>query len=213
MTSSDQTKDIADEGRWDLEMRCARAETRIKQLEGMLRESEIDRNQALGRYDTLKMDFVALKKEILPVTLREQVIEFHKAMELPGVGDGPPATPSNERVRLRASLIVEEVFETLEALFTCSFTIPLEAIRNRITEAAVKVDMPSLADALADVDYVVEGTRLEFGIDGAPLAAEVHRANLTKVGGPLSATGKQLKPEGWTPPDIEGELRKQGWKA
>jgi hypothetical protein len=49
-------------------------------------------------------------------------------------------------------------------------------------------------------------------IDGAPIAAEVHRANMAKVGGPKSPTGKQLKPPGWTPPDIFGELKRQGWE-
>src|SRR5271167_3893198 len=38
-TLSEKTKDIADEGRYDLEARCTRAETRIKELEGMLIDS------------------------------------------------------------------------------------------------------------------------------------------------------------------------------
>ena len=61
-------------------------------------------------------------------------------------------------------------------------------------------------------EAVVEGCRVEMGINGAPIAAEVHRANMAKVGGPISPQGKRLKPPGWTPPDIEGELRKQGWR-
>jgi predicted HAD superfamily Cof-like phosphohydrolase len=63
---------------------------------------------------------------------------------------------------------------------------------------------------MADLDYVVEGTRLEFGIDGEPIAAEVHRANMAKTEGPVAPDGKRLKPPGWTPPDIAGVLRKQG---
>lgn len=79
----------------------------------------------------------------------------------------------------------------------------------------MNVDLVEFADALADLDYVIEGTRLEFGINGAPIAAEVHRSNLSKLGpnGPmLREDGKILKPPGWTPPDIAGELRKQGWQ-
>lgn len=199
----------------DLEARCTRAEQRIKQLEEMLRLSEADRNAALGRYDILKMEFVALKKQVLPQTLSEQVAEFHAAMGLPGLGPSSsegPKVPSDERVRLRASLIVEEVFETLEAMFECSFHVSLEVVKERIAHAVVKVDMVAFADGLADTNYVVAGTFLEFGIDDAAIAAEVHRANMTKVGGPIREDGKKLKPAGWTPPDIEGELRKQGWK-
>ena len=41
---------------------------------------------------------------------------------------------------------------------------------------------------------------------------EVHRANMAKAGGPRRhEDGKLLKPVGWSPPDIEGELKKQGW--
>jgi predicted HAD superfamily Cof-like phosphohydrolase len=215
-------KDIADEGRYDLEARCARAEQRCKELEGMLRLSETDRNQALGRYDALKIDFVALKKQVLPVTLREQVIEFHKAMGLPGVGEGPPGTPTIARLRLRASLIAEEFWETMQAMFAvkgCTLWVASadDRFRARLTDViantSIELDLVAFADALADVDYVVEGSRLEFGIDGAPIAAEVHRANMTKVGGPIREDGKRLKPPGWTPPDIAGELRKQGWKV
>jgi predicted HAD superfamily Cof-like phosphohydrolase len=193
------------------------AEERVKQLEGMLRLSETDRNRALGRYDALKMEFVALKKQVLPMTLREQVIEFHKAMEMLGTGNVGPKIIADDRVRLRASLIAEEFLETMASMFeanTLHFVAVRkvgEALMNIIKQAPVRIDMVALADGMADLDYVVEGTRLEFGIDGAPIAAEVHRANMAKVGGPIREDGKRLKPAGWTPPDIDGELRKQGW--
>jgi predicted HAD superfamily Cof-like phosphohydrolase len=41
---------------------------------------------------------------------------------------------------------------------------------------------------------------------------EVHRSNMAKLvdGKPLKrADGKVIKPEGWTPPDIEGVIKKQ----
>jgi predicted HAD superfamily Cof-like phosphohydrolase len=152
-------------------------------------------------------------------TLREQVTEFHKAMDLPT--RGTPTLIPDDRVRLRAALIAEEFFEVMEAMFgpvlgdeTDSADIFEEKSRalRLIQRSSVAVDMPLFADGLADLDYVVEGTRLEFGLDGEPIAAEVHRANMTKMGGPISPQGKQLKPHGWLPPDIEGELEKQGWK-
>jgi predicted HAD superfamily Cof-like phosphohydrolase len=223
---TERTKDIADEGRYDLEARCARAEYRLKQVEGMLRLSENDRNEALGRYDRLKTDFVALKRQILPQTLSEQVAEFHAAMGLSGLGPSSSEGPkiiADERVKLRASLIAEEFFETMDAMFSISVPEGRRPLFSNVRDdfmfwlgragpVNIRVDLVSLADGLADLDYVVEGTRLEFGIDGAPIAAEVHRANMTKVGGPNREDGKRLKPPGWTPPDIEGELRKQGWK-
>ena len=73
--------------------------------------------------------------------------------------------------------------------------------------------IPAFADALADLDYVIEGTRLEFGIDGWPIAQAVHKSNMAKVGSKVREDGKILKGPDWTPPDIAGELRKQGWSG
>jgi predicted HAD superfamily Cof-like phosphohydrolase len=93
-------------------------------------------------------------------------------------------------------------------VLACAESIILTAI----ADDEIRVDLPELADALADLDYVVEGARLEFGINGAPIATEVHRANMAKLDGPVREDGKKQKPEGWKPPDIESELRKQGWE-
>jgi predicted HAD superfamily Cof-like phosphohydrolase len=150
-------------------------------------------------------------------SLHDQLLEFHRAMGQPVLER--PQVPSEERVRLRARLIAEEFCELLEALFKTKKRVDgilIRDVRNGVFELlecnSVHVQLPALADALADLDYVVESTRLEFGINGTPIAAEVHRANIQKLTGPKREDGKQLKPEGWQPPDIEGELRKQGWE-
>jgi predicted HAD superfamily Cof-like phosphohydrolase len=152
-------------------------------------------------------------------TLREQVTEFHLAMGQPV--RTVPSLIVEERVRLRAALIAEEAFEVLEALLdvrgnptnaSVEFRTLKFATMRAIQTTPVDVNMADLADGLADLDYVVEGARVEFGIDGGPIAAEVHRANMTKVGGPMAPNGKRLKPPGWQPPDVEAELVKQGWE-
>jgi predicted HAD superfamily Cof-like phosphohydrolase len=143
--------------------------------------------------------------------LRDQVVEFHAAMSQP-IRPAPSMIPE-ERVRLRAALIAEEFFETMSALFGLGAGLAAaeEKVMAAIRLDAVHVDMLALADGLADLDYVVEGTRLEFGINGDPIAVEVHRANMNKLNGPISPQGKRLKPPGWQPPDIGAELAKQGW--
>ncbi len=128
-----------------------------------------------------------------------------------------PTVPQDDRVRFRARLIAEEALETIAALFSdgkgyqSAFDRIGFALSSFIKEAPVKVDMVAFADGCADLDYVTEGARQEFGIDGAPIAAEVHRSNMAKVGGPMREDGKVMKPPGWTPPDVASELRKQGW--
>lgn len=148
---------------------------------------------------------------------QRRLIAFHRAFDVPILHK--PQVPDIERVRLRLRLIAEEFFELLDACDSpdldgeAAIDRARIAVRSFIDYIALDVDLEMLADSLADLDYVVEGTRLEFGIDGEPIEAEVHRANMAKVGGPVREDGKRLKPPGWTPPDIEGELRRQGWRG
>ena len=179
--------------------------------------------------------------------LREQVEEFHRVFDQPIVDT--PTVPPDERVRLRARLIAEEFFEVLEAMFAGRFSFPRGEVMKMIDQYTPMVKMVDLADGLADLDYVVEGARLEFGIDGGPIADEVHRNNIAKsfmclscLGGGCEIAeaeghgykmydrvcktcdgtgkvskkrhdGKVLKHPDWTPPNIEGELKKQGYKG
>lgn len=151
--------------------------------------------------------------------IRRQVQEFHRATDHPVVDR--PLVPPEDRVRLRMKLVAEEAFEFLEACLylgahrrsDAEFQEVKDLLRGIIEVCPLDVDLPKAVDALADLDYVVEGSRLEFGVDGTPIAAEVHRANMAKVGGPVREDGKRLKPPGWEPPDIERVLREQGWSG
>lgn len=164
-------------------------------------------------------------------TIREKLIEFHRTMGVPVLSS--PQIPPDERVRLRAKLIVEEALEFVEACFgidpnvlstptaaaatetlRCqALELELDEIKGRlqviIEDLPVRLDLPGAADALADIAYVAEGANLEFGIDSGPVLDEVHGANMAKVGGPIREDGKRLKPPGWQPPDIIGVLVRQ----
>jgi len=143
--------------------------------------------------------------------LREQVIAFHRRrFDQPVV---EAAVPPDERLRFRLRLITEEMLEILDAcgadaslMGVVRFT--LDRIIRRVR--SLDVDFPSFVDALGDTDYVIEGTRVEAGVDGEPIADEIQLANITK--GEKGPDGKPVKPEGWRPPDIEGALKIQGWK-
>jgi predicted HAD superfamily Cof-like phosphohydrolase len=151
--------------------------------------------------------------------IREQVIEFHQEFQSEqGQGEGPPHVPLDQHVRLRLRLIFEEAFEALEACLHPAGSLTTDALR--ITKAKVAlliaspldVDLPEFIDALGDIDYVVEGSRLACGVNGAPIAAEIHRSNMSKKGGHRRVDGKWVKPSTYSKADIAGELRKQGWK-
>lgn len=100
-----------------------------------------------------------------------------------------PTIPPDDVKELRASLISEEVTETLKAMNVD--------------------DIVEIADGIADSIYVLLGTAVSYGIDMKPVWDEVQRTNMAKEGGAKRADGKILKPEGWTPPDIAGIIESQ----
>lgn len=94
---------------------------------------------------------------------------------------------------LRISLLEEEVSELVTA-----------------THAR---DLVGIADALADITYVVYGTALTYGIDLDCVLSEVHRSNMSKLdrkGKPIiRADGKVLKSERYSPPNVAAVLKHQ----
>lgn len=147
----------------------------------------------------------------------EQVREFHRAFEQPI--NTVPVEPMDARVRLRLRLITEEYLELMESTGPLSPIVKEMLYDHCNSFSSVdppydRVDMVEFADALGDLDYVVEGTRLEFGIDGRPIAKEIHRSNMSKLvdGRPVyDERGKVAKPDTYSPADVAGELRKQGY--
>lgn len=164
-------------------------------------------------------DLIAEVKRLRASTIRAQVTEFHKAFGQ-AIGD-KPAVPSDDVVRLRVSLIMEEAFEAFEAAYSTldSHDAILEAKKGAqllIGTLKPSMDLVEFIDACQDLDYVVEGARLTCGVNGEPCAVEVHRSNLSKLGAdgkPVKRSdGKVTKGPSYSPPDIEAMLRSQGWQ-
>ena len=102
-----------------------------------------------------------------------------------------PALPSEDRRQLRRDLLAEEFREYCEA------------------ESAD--DMTEIADALGDMMVIIAGTALEYGIPLDEVLIEIMRSNHDKFPDGIVRRrddGKILKPEGWTPPDVEGVLER-----
>lgn len=172
--------------------------------------------------------------EMLEATIGRRVRRFHHRFGHPIAHT--PCVPDDAQVRFRLSLIVEEVFELIEAAIDASpearnewagtyargLTLAHEHVKALITNAPLTVDLPEFADALGDIAYVVEGTNAVFGIDGTAVLAEIQRANMSKDPVYVLAkddhhrapdpTQKPTKPESWRGPDIAGVLIAQGWR-
>lgn len=89
-----------------------------------------------------------------------QVAEFHKTFQHPIKNE--PAIPDKQRCALRVALIREELEELVAAI--------------------EKDDIVEIADALCDIQYVLSGAVLEFGLGEKfrELFDEVQRSNMSK---------------------------------
>jgi predicted HAD superfamily Cof-like phosphohydrolase len=80
---------------------------------------------------------------------------------------------------------------------------------EELKEAMEKRDLTAIAKELADLLYVVYGTAVSCGIDMGPVFREVHRSNMSKIGGYKREDGKWVKPPTYSPAAIEPILLEQ----
>jgi len=82
---------------------------------------------------------------------------------------------------------------------------------SELIHAYLNRDMVEIADACADLKWVIEGLEYSLNIPQQEVWNEVARSNLNKIsptGKVLKRNdGKVIKPDGWTPPDIKSILR------
>lgn len=111
--------------------------------------------------------------------------EWHEAFDLPV--ENAPKIPE-QRAQMRLDILEEEVAELRAAVETG--------------------DLVEVLDALCDIQYVLDGTFLEFGVHQLKqeAMAEVHTSNMSKLGAAgrpvLRDDGKVLKGPGFRPPDL-----------
>lgn len=117
----------------------------------------------------------------------DRVKIFHETYGLP-VKSAPDISDEKTNA-LRINLLAEEVEELKEAL--------------------ANNDMVEVLDALTDIQYVLDGAYLSFGLQHLkePAFAEVQRSNMSKLGEdgkPVvrEEDGKILKGPNYTPPNI-----------
>jgi len=112
---------------------------------------------------------------------------FHNKFEV--VAQTTPTDVSEETKHLRVRLIQEEFDE--------------------LKEAMASGNLAEVAKEMADLLYVTYGTAVSYGIDMEPVFQEVHRSNLSKIGGYKRADGKWVKPPTYSPANIEPILEVQ----
>jgi predicted HAD superfamily Cof-like phosphohydrolase len=127
------------------------------------------------------------KREQPDMNPQSMVERFHRLFDIvvqqvPGLVD--------ERTRVLRERLIQEEFDELK-------------------EAMHKQDLPAIAKELADLLYVVYGTAVSYGIHMEPVFREVHRSNMSKIGGYKREDGKWVKPHTYSPAAIEPILVQQ----
>jgi len=123
---------------------------------------------------------------------QKMVEEFHRTFGV--AAETAPTVPHAATKALRIRLIQEEFDELKEALGHES--------------------LAAIAKELADLLYVAYGTAVSYGIDMEPVFQEVHRSNMSKVGGYKRDDGKWVKPPTYSPaclsPILEAQAKSRG---
>jgi predicted HAD superfamily Cof-like phosphohydrolase len=146
-----------------------------------------------------------------------------------------PTGPTPEVLCRRLRLVTEEYVEFLLAHGLGLSDTLLRALYEGIGAPPLRpVDLVGVAVEKTDLVYQLEGTLLEYGIDGEPIARLIHEANMKKAwvcdacaGAPGGCAtcggagrvvkkddyGKVIKSSGWVPADVACELARQGWRG
>lgn len=122
----------------------------------------------------------------------ERTRVFHERVRLPVRTDWTYIPPVSERL-LRAKLLLEEVLETFEAM---GLELEIDGLRLSKGFETIEIvhvegstyDPIEVADGLADIKVIANGTALCFGIPMDDVDFEVWASNMTKVG----ADGKPI---------------------
>lgn len=114
-----------------------------------------------------------------------------------------PTQPGKHINILRLKLILEEAREFGEAVGLQFDLIP-------VYEKGELVDHVKVADAIADLLYVVYGAAVAYGIQIDPVFGEVHRSNMSKfIDGHRREDGKWVKGPSYSPARIKEVLDAQ----
>lgn len=161
----------------------------------------------------------------LGLAREERVREFTA-----GAGQPTPSHPvpmSKEQVFFLAKMMLDEIMEftatvagpeeskkALSGFIADSKDIPQEKYEHLSAEEAHVQQVADQSDALVDSYYYSLNSACKHGMNLSALFDVVHAANMAKrdpVTGEFlkRADGKIIKPEGWMPPDVEGEIARQ----
>lgn len=143
------------------------------------------------------MDQDTLENTFGPLTLMDDIENFHRKFGLSPIADIPTEIP-DDLADFRIGFMQEEL--------------------NEYVNAVRKGDLVGQADALVDLTYVVLGTAYLHNLPFQKLWNEVHSTNMKKQRAERASDSKRghqsdvIKPEGWVGPNLITILEAYGWR-
>lgn len=132
---------------------------------------------------------------IMTISRESKLIDFHKAF-----GHPIDEVMTVDNLELRRSLITEEYQELMEEISSIS----LDLARGRKPPVERKAN---LLKELCDLQYVISGLAVAFGLPLQPAFNRVHASNMSKLdadGNPIyREDGKVMKGPNYRPPNLE----------
>jgi predicted HAD superfamily Cof-like phosphohydrolase len=103
--------------------------------------------------------------------------------------------------------------QTVDGFNKLQFDLYCNLIKEEHHELSIALDDEEKLDALIDILVVTIGAIHSMGADAEGAWAEVMRTNFAKIDQTTGKVrkrldGKVLKPEGWSPPDLQPFLKK-----
>lgn len=152
---------------------------------------------------------------------------FHKIFGHPAPQNlSPEALADRKLAKLRVLLVAHELIELAQALAIDLDINYMHAsmgslsgkeleqycvVTDGLLLGSVQPNIVAVADALGDLDYVVNGAAIAYGINLPAITEEVHASNMSKLGSdgqPIldPGTNKVVKGPNYREPDIAGVL-------
>lgn len=143
-----------------------------------------------------------------------------------GAGQPTPDKPcvmGNDEVIFLTKMILDETMELMATILppTESKNIMKQLIddskdipKEKYVQGEEYKKIADQADALVDIYYYSLNAACKKGINLSSIFNVVHEANMAKRDLKTNKflkreDGKIIKPEGWTPPDVDGEIKRQ----
>lgn len=134
------------------------------------------------------------------------------------VREKPSIELTEEERELRVKLILEEALEFAYAMGVKVEARSVHAVNGIYSSDSLAfyispttpINLVEAADAVADLNYVVNGSAVALGIDMEPIDEEVHASNMSKfIDGHRREDGKWVKGPSYRPANIKPLIEAQ----